>query len=53
MPEAAIQQHQMTPAEFTQYDASQLLQSAIRVTPIQQSHRPVVQETAAEQDALV
>jgi hypothetical protein len=39
--------------KFSQYDASQLLRSATRVTPLQQSHRPAVAETAAQQDATI
>lgn len=53
LPPEAIEEYRSSDAAFPCYDGMQLLRSATAVTPVRQSHRPPVPETAIEQDATV
>jgi hypothetical protein len=52
MPGASVQEWSSTTFEYPTYDFSQLVRT-ITATPVRASHRPVVPETAAQQDATV
>jgi hypothetical protein len=52
MPVASVQEWSTTTFEYPIYDFSQLV-CIITATPVRASHRPVVTETAAQQDTTV
>jgi hypothetical protein len=52
MPTASVQEWSTTTFEYPIYDFSQLVH-IVTATPVRASHRPMVIETAAQQDATV
>jgi hypothetical protein len=52
MPAASVQEWSSTTSEYPTYDFSQLVRT-VTTTPVRASRRPVVPETAAQQDATV
>jgi hypothetical protein len=52
IPASSVQEWSTTTFEYPIYDFSQLVHTII-ATPVRASHRPVVIETAAQQDATV
>jgi hypothetical protein len=53
MPLACVQEWSTTTFEYPNYDFSQLVHQVTTATPVRESHRPDVLETATEQDTTV